>query len=66
MPFYTMNALNNPRLAVKQAERLNSSVAEQAEALAQLSAVVGEAEAIKYQSAVRLVLQLEREQEAKL
>jgi len=45
MSNYTMHALVTARLAVKQAERLNSSVAEQSEALAQLSAVIGDAEA---------------------
>jgi len=58
----TMTALIAARMEVKQCERRNAPASECKQAVASLALVVGMAQAVKYQSAVRLIIQLENEQ----
>jgi predicted transcriptional regulator len=58
----TMHALVSARLNMKSVERRNAPNSECDAALDELAEVVGVHNAIKYQSAIRLTLQLEQEQ----
>jgi hypothetical protein len=58
----TMHHLIAARMDIKRVERSNAANDECDKALDALALVVGMHAALKYQSAVRLMLQLEREQ----
>lgn len=58
----SMHALITARINLKKTEKRNAPVAECDAAMERLAEIVGMHKAMSYQSAVRLVLQLEHEQ----
>jgi len=58
----TLHHLIAARLNLKQCERRNAPAAECKQAVESLALIIGLPAAIKYQSAVRLIFQLENEQ----
>jgi hypothetical protein len=62
----TLHHLIAARMDIKQCERRNAPMDECKQAVESLALVVGLAQAVKYQLAVRVILQLEREQLAEI